>query len=147
MEIIKFAEATDQAIYQTGDTGVPLSETDAIVVLSPDVNPTSVISIGNNTQGTLYIDFTKGSLDGVEIKLYGSPYPNPSSTQWFSETEESSSSGVLNLNDISINITSNSKKMWHFPLGANRSYKITIKGLGTSNANSSLTLILSLRSN
>ncbi len=144
MQTIKFAEATDIAAYEFNP--VPTTETDAIVVKSVDVDNNSVISVGNNTQGSLYIDFTKGSLTSVSIKLYGSPYSNPTSTQWFPETEESSSSGVLTLNDLSISMTADGRKMWHFPLGANRSYKITVTGTGT-NTGSKIKLVLSLRSN
>jgi hypothetical protein len=145
MEVIKFAEATEQVSYTASP--VPTAETDAIIVKGADVDSSSVISVGNNTQGTLYIDFTKGSLTNCTIKLYGSPYGNPDNNQWFTETEESSSSGALTLNPISIVLTdTTAKKMWHFPLGANRAYKITVTGTGT-NTGSSIKLVLSLRSN
>jgi len=145
METIKFAEATDQATYTASP--VPTTETDAIIAKEVGADSTSVISVGNNTQGTLYIDFTKGSLTSCIIRLYGSPYANPTSGQWFTETEESSASGVLTINPISIVLTdTTAKKMWHFPLGANRSYKITVQGTGTATG-SSITLVLSLRSN
>jgi len=145
MEVIKFAEATERASYTASP--VPTIETDAIVVRGADVDSSSIISVGNNTQGTLFIDFTRGSLTNCTIKLYGSPYGNPDANQWFTETEESSSSGALTLNPISIVLTdSAARKMWHFPLGANRAYKITVQGNGT-NTGSSINLVLSLRSN
>jgi hypothetical protein len=145
MEVIKFAEATERASYTISP--VPTTETDAIIVKGADVDSSSVISVGNNTQGTLFIDFTKGSLTNCIIKLYGSPYGNPDTNQWFTETEEVSSSGALTLNPISIVLTdTTTKKMWHFPLGANRAYKITVTGTGT-NTGSSINLVLSLRSN
>jgi len=145
METIKFAEATDQATYTASP--VPTTETDAIIAKEVSADSTSVISVGNNTQGTLYIDFTKGSLTNCTIRLYGSPYANPTSEQWFIETEENSASGALTINPISIVLTDTiAKKMWHFPLGANRAYKITVQGTGTATG-SSIKLVLSLRSN
>jgi len=145
-QVVRFDSAIDLATYTTGAGTVPTSETDAIVIKDIDVDSGSIASIGGNTQGTLFIDFTKGSLTNVVIKFYGSYKGDPGSSDWFPETEESSSSGTLTLNNINITMTASGTKMWHFPIGACRAYKITVQGTGTATG-SSLKLYLGLRSN
>ena len=147
METIRYGSMDDLGTYTTGAGVVPLSETDAIIMKDIDVDATSVTSVGGNTQATLYIDFTKGSLTNVIIKFYGSYKGNPTASDWFTETDESDSSGTLTLNPLNITITDTTAlKMWHFPIGACRAYKITVTGTGTATS-SSLKLYCGLRSN
>lgn len=147
MEVMKFSPSVELATYTTGAGTVPTaSETDAITLLDVDADATSVASINSNTQATLFIDFTKGSLTNVIIKFYGSYLNNPTASDWFSETIESSSSGTITLTSINITLTANAKQMWHFPIGACRSYKVTVQGTGTATS-SSLKLYLGMRSN
>ena len=145
--VVRYASAGDVVTYTSPST-VSNTETDAIVLLDTDVLATSVASVGGNTQGTLYMNFTIGSLTTVTIRLYGSYLSNPTATDWFIETEESSSSGVLTLNNVGIVLTATTTvpKMWHFPIGACKAYKITIQSSGTITS-SSIFLAVALRSN
>lgn len=146
-QAIVFAPGQDQATYTTGTSTVPTSaETDAIIIQSPDYLSTTTASVENNTQGTLYIDFTKGSLTNVIIKVYGSHTGTPTSSDWFAETVESTSSGTATLYAFNITLTADAKVMYHIPLGANRAHKITVQGTGTATS-SSLKLYYNLRSN
>lgn len=144
MEVIRYGSTNETKTYSV--TPVPTSETDAIVLKDSDVDATSVISVGGNTQGTLFIKFTKGSLTNCVIKMYGSYLGNPTATDWYQESEESSSSGEITLNPLSIKLTADTVKTWHFPIGANRSYRITVTGTGTATS-SSLDLTVGLRNN
>jgi hypothetical protein len=145
-EVVRFASASDVATISYTDATIPTTEADAIVLLDTDVLATSVTSVGGNTQGTLFIDFTKGSLTSVTIKIYGSYMGNPTATDWYQETEETSSSGVLTLNPLSIVVTATSRYEWHFPIGALRAAKITVLTTGTVTS-SALKLSVGLRSN
>jgi len=131
-------------VYTAGN--VPASETDAIVIKDIDIDSTSVVSVGGNTQATLYIKFTKGTLTNCTIKLYGSYVGDPTAGDWYTETEEASSSGVLTLNPISIVLTGDLEAMWHFPIGACRAYKVTVSNTGTVTTGA-LSLAVALRSN
>jgi hypothetical protein len=145
-EVVRFASTGDVAAYASGTGTVPTSETDAIVCLDTDVLATSVISVGGNTQGTLYIDFTKGSLTNVTIKVYGAYLVNPGSSDWFQETQEADSSGVATLYPYSIVLGATTKVAWHFPIGAYRAVKVTVTGSGTQTSGI-LNLHLAVRSN
>jgi len=142
---IRFCSSCDMASFDSGGV-LATSETTAITVLDTDALSTSVVSIGGNTQGTLYIDFTKGSLTNVIIKIYGSYLGNPTSSDWFQETQESDSNGTATLYAYNITLTADAKLAWHFPLGAYRSLKITYTGTGTATS-SALKLYLGARSN
>jgi hypothetical protein len=148
MEIVKFPSSIEVATYESS----PVSnvEANAIVIREPDIDSSSTISVGSNTQGTLYIDFTKGNLTNAIIRLYGSYLNSGGSfgSEWFIETVEdtTSGSGDVSLYDMRIVLTSSCQRMFHFPLGACRMYKITVQGTG-DNAGSSIKLAVGLRNN
>jgi hypothetical protein len=146
MEYVKFSSAIEIASYDSAGTVPTVAETDAMVILESDVLATSVISAPANTQATLMVDFTVGSLTNVLIKFYGSYLQRPGSGDWFSETIETNSSGVLTITPINITMTGTTKAMWHFPIGACKAYKITVQGTGTATG-SSIKLYLGMRNN
>jgi hypothetical protein len=145
--VTRFASTGDIAAYASGTGTVPVIETAAITCLDTDVLATSVISVGGNTQGTLYIDFTKGSLTNVTIKVYGSYVGSPTSSDWYSETQEVDSTGTATLYAYQIVMADTTAKYaWHFPIGAYRALKITVTGSGTQTGGI-LNLHLGVRSN
>ena len=144
--VTRFASVGDVAAYASGTGTVPVTETTAITCLDTDVLATSIISVGGNTQGTLYIDFTLGSLTNCSIKVYGSYVGSPTSSNWFQETQEVDTAGVATLYPYSILMTGNTKVAWHFPIGAYRALKITATGSGTQTGGI-LNLHLGVRSN
>ena len=142
---IRFGSADDLKSYTL--TPLANAETDTIVLKDIDVSAGSVVSVGGNTQGTLYINYSHGSLTACVIKVYGSYVGDPGSGDWYTETDEADSSGVLTLNPLSIAIgNADFKGMWHFPIGAMRALKITTTTTGTVTS-SAITLNLALRSN
>jgi len=129
---------------------VPLTETDAVIIKPVAQDPLSVATIGGNSQGTLFIDFTKGSLTNVVIRMYGSYLPNPTDDDWYEETiekDDATTLGLVSLGGQEITLTSNCKYTYHFPIGAFQAYKITVQGTGTSNTGSTLKLNVALRVN
>jgi hypothetical protein len=149
-DVVRFSSTTDvKSVSYAAGTIPNASETAAIVLTDSDIDSASVVSVGGNTQATLFIDFVKDSLSNCTIKFYGAHKGNPTTgtaTDWFVETEESSSSGALTLNPVSIVMTASANTMWHFPIGACRAYKITVNSTGTAGS-SALKLTLGLRSN
>lgn len=146
MEIIKYASGIDVASGYTV-TPIPTVATTAFTVLDLDVDSTSVASVGGNTQATLYIDYTVGSLTSCDIIIYSSYVGNPADTDWYQETQESDSSGVATLYPFKITLGNADLKIdYHFPIGAVRAIKVAVQASGT-NTSSALTLNLGLRSN
>jgi hypothetical protein len=143
MDIIKFPSVVELVSYDS-DGVLPTSETTAIELKDDD--DSDVITAPSNTQATLFIDFTKGSLTNVIIKFYGSYLGSPTSDDYFSETIESSTTGTITLSNMNITLTATGKHMYHLPIGALRSYKITVTGTGTATS-SALKLYLGLRNN
>jgi hypothetical protein len=142
---IRYTSADDLASYAPSGT-VSNTETTALTVKDIDIDSDSVASIGGNTQGTLFINFTKGSLTNCTIRIYQSYLGNPDTGDWYQETSEADSSGALTLNPLTIVLTATAKLTWHFPIGAARATKVTVQSLGTVTA-SNIKLYLSLRSN
>jgi hypothetical protein len=129
---------------------VPLTETDAVIIKPVAQDPTSAATIGGNSQGTLFIDFTKGNLANVVIRMYGSYLPDPTKNDWYEETiekDDATNLGLVSLGGQEITLTSNCKYTYHFPIGAFQAYKITVQGTGASNTGSSLKLNVALRIN
>lgn len=147
MEIVKFPSTVELGTAYSATIGtIPTSETTAITLMDIDADATSVAAVGSNTQATLYIDFTKGSLTNIIIKFYGSHVSKPTSADWFTETIESNTAGVITLADMNITLTATDKCMWHFPIGACKAYKITVTGTGTQTGGI-LKLVAGLRNN
>ena len=155
-QTVRFASTNDiaSASYVAG-TIPNASETTAILINDIETYPGSstntaiVGGVGGNTQATLFIDFTLSSLTNCTIKFYGSYKGDAvaaTATDWFVETEEASTTGTLTLSPVSIVMTGSLNGMWHFPMGACRSYKITVNSTGTAGT-SALKLTLGLRSN
>lgn len=146
MQTVKFAKAQSSKAYASAGT-VPTSETDAIILAEVEYATTpNCVDASDNTQATLYIDFTKGSLTNVLIKIYGSPVSSPAAADWYTETTEASSSGAITLYPLILTLTATTKSTWHFPIGANRGLKVTVTGTGTATS-SELNLRLNLRNN
>jgi hypothetical protein len=165
LTVTRFGSAIDlktATFNATQIAAMSAAETDAIVLLDVDVttasgvtNPSpNVTSVGGNTQATLYMNFTLGSLTNVVIKFYGSYFPNPTATQWFSESDAADSTGTLSLSQLNITLTASTPTvesnaggyMFHFPIGACRAYKITVTPTGTATG-SALSLAVGMRSN
>jgi hypothetical protein len=152
-DTIRFASTLDLKTYSADATAIAAmnyTETTAIVLKDVDIDQSYVTSVGGNTQGTLYINFTKGSLTSMDIYFYGGYEGNPdaaSAAGWFSESDETDTSGVLALNQLSIHLTADNKMMFHFPIGACRAYKITVKPSGTATTGAAISLAVGLRSN
>ena len=130
-------------------TPVPTAETDAILIKPVGVDSASVADIGGNTQGTLFIDFTIGSLDKVIIRTYGSYKNNPGADDWHQEViekDDATTLGLVTLGVQYIELSADAKIAYHFPIGAFKSFKITIEGSGTA-TNSVLVLNCSLKVN
>lgn len=138
--VIEFKE------YTTGEGTVPTSETDALVFQSVDYESGSVVSVAGNTQLSLYIDFTKGSLTNCELIVYLSHKGSPGALDWYQESVESESTGVLTITPMKIVMTASTKAVWHNPIGSAYAVKITVKGNGTVTG-SSLKLKGALRVN
>lgn len=136
MTVVRYPSTIEFKEYTTGGGTVPLTETDALVFKSADYEGTSVVSVAGNTQLSLYIDFTKGSLTNVEIIPYLSHEGDPGASDWFQETVESETSGVITLNPMKIVLTSDAKIVWHNPIGAAKAVKITVKGTGVATGSS-----------
>ena len=152
---IRFSSAIDQKTVSLSGAQIPLTETDELIVTDIDVQAIAggnmgqneVASVGGNTQGTLYMDVTMGSLTSIVIKPYGSYKGLPASAgDWFMETDETDSSGNLTLNQLQITITQSGRYMFHFPIGACRANKFTVAGAGATTG-AVLNLAVGLRSN
>lgn len=152
METVEFSSSMSLKTYSADATAIAAmssGETAAITLVDNDIDQTKVVSVGGNTQATLYIDFTKGSLTSMDIYFYGSYEGNPDASGaegWFSESDDTDNSGVLTLNQLSIHMTATTKMMFHFPIGACRAYKITVKPTGTTTS-SAILLAVGMRSN
>lgn len=148
MEIVKFPSTIELGTQYSvlAATGVANTETDAIVIKDLDVNSAVVAGVGSNTQASLFIDFTKGSLTSVTLKVYGSYIGNPTAADWYQEVVETDTSGVATLDPFSIVISATSKLVYHFPIGSYRAVKITVGSTGTI-TNSAIKLNLALRNN
>ena len=83
---------------------IPTAETDAIKIIPPDKDPTSVAEISGNTQGTLYIKYNQGSLTSTTIKVYDAYKGLPGATDWYQELVEvdSTTTGVATMLPFSI---------------------------------------------
>lgn len=125
---------------------VPTSETDAITIKNPHIDSASVADIATNTQATLLIKFTIGSLTNVKIRVYGSHLENPTATDWYQEVIETDASGVATLDKQVITLAASTTIAYHKLVGAYKAYKVTVEGTGTA-TNSTLTLNLALRVN
>jgi len=149
MQVISYPSSVELGTTYTVTPVPTAAETDAIIIKPRSSDSTSVADIGGNTQGTLYIDFTKGSLTSLTIKTYGSLKNDPGAGDWYIETiekDDDTTLGKITLGEQYITLTATGKLAWHFPIGAFRSYKITIQGVGTA-TNSALTLDCSLKVN
>lgn len=144
-EIIKFPSVVELPT-QYGAVIVPTAETTAITLKALDVDSTSVAEVGSNTQGTLYIDFTKGSLTNVAIKFYGSYVADPGTNDWYQEVVETDATGVATLDAFSIVLTATARVAYHIPLGAYKAFKVTVTGSGTATG-SSIKLNFGMRNN
>src|SRR6185436_20243957 len=144
--IVSFPESTEVATpyVVAAATGIANTETDAITILNLDADQTTVASIGSNTQATMYIKFTKGSLTSTTIRIYGSYLRIPTSADWYQEVVETDSTGVATLDPFSIVISSTAQIAYHFPIGAYKALKITVASTGTI-TNSAITLNVGLR--
>jgi len=148
MTIITYPSATELGTEYTV-TPVPTDETDAIIIKPASVDSSSVADVGGNTQGTLFINFTKGSLTKVTIKTYGSYKNNPGASDWYQEViekDDATTLGKVTLGKQYIELDASTKIAYHFPLGAFKSFKVTVQGTGTA-SNSSLTLNAALKVN
>jgi hypothetical protein len=146
MHVVRFG-STDDVPVAFNVTLVPTVETDAIVIIPPDKDPTSVAEVGGNTQGTLYISFNQGSLTSLNIRLYDSYKGLPASAaDWYQEVIESDANGTATLFPMVITLTASAQVAWHFPIGAAQAMKVTVQGTG-SNAGATLGLHIALRSN
>jgi hypothetical protein len=154
-QTVRFASTNDIASVSYTATTIPTTETAAIVINDIETYPGSstntaiVGGVGGNTQATLFIDFTLGTATNCIIKFYGSYKGDAvaaTATDWFIETEEASTTGTLTLYPVSVVLTAGVNEMWHFPIGACRSYKVTVTTTGTVTS-SALKLTLGLRSN
>lgn len=128
---------------------VPTVETDAILIKSVPIDSASSATISGNSQGTLFIDFTKGSLTNVVIRMYGSYKANPGDNDWYEETiekDDPTTLGLVSLGGQEIVLTNNCKFTYHFPIGAFQAYKITVSGTGNATG-SKITLNCALRVN
>jgi len=146
---ITYPSSIEQAKEYDGNP-VPLTETDAVVIKPVSQDPTSAATIGGNSQGTLFINFQKGSLTNVVIRMYGSYLPNPTDNDWYEETiekDDTTTLGLVTLGGQQITLTNDCKYTYHFPIGAFQAYKITVQGTGSSNTGSSLKLNVALRIN
>ena len=148
MMIVTYPSSTELG-KEYSITPVPTAETDAILIKPVGVDSASAADIGGNTQGTLFINFTKGSLDKITIRTYGSYKNNPSAGDWHQEViekDDTTTLGLVTLGVQYIEISATAKIAYHFPVGAFRSYKITIQGTGTATG-SVLVLNCSLKVN
>ena len=155
METVKFSDSIDLKVTVYAASAIPTSQTDAVVLKDIDIstattsaqNSPNMTSVGGNTQGTLYIDFVKGTGGNLTLTPYLGYEGNPDAVGaegWFQESDDSDASGVLTLNGLSIVITADCKKTFHFPIGAARAYKWTASA---SAGSGSLLLAVGLRSN
>jgi hypothetical protein len=154
-QVVRFGSSNDIVSVAYTAATIPTTEAAAIVINDIETYPGSSTNtaiaggVGGNTQATLFIDFTKDTLTNCLIKFYGSYKGDAvaaTAADWFSETEETSTTGTLTLNPINITLTASASDMWHFPMGACRSYKITVTTTGAIGT-AALKLTLGLRSN
>lgn len=119
---------------------IPNTETEVITLLAPDLDSTSVVSPNGNTQATLWLDFTKGSVTSATFKIYSTL----DGVNWYNEQlVTAGSAGAVTLDDINFTLTTTAKKIYHFPIGAIRGLRVTAQSVGTttgSSINCSITL-------
>ena len=145
IQTVKYSAATD--IVQYPSTILVNAETDVIVVT--DIESGGNGYVPSNTQCTLFVDFTKGSLTNCSLKIYGSYKGNAvaaTATDWFQEVVESDTTGVGTLDPNSLLMTASQRIAYHFPIGAYRSIKISATSTGTVTS-SALALTLGFRTN
>ena len=147
MQVVRFyssIEVKESAAY----TPVANAETDLLTVWSPDYQPLFPVSVGGNTQATLNLDFTLGSLTNGKFKIYGTPDPinRVGGVRWFPVTVATYTGGVAVLDDLVITFTANAVKGYEFGVGAWKGVKVTAASTGTVTS-SSATATLSFRTN
>ena len=152
MEQIIYTSAVQNGNLYTA-TPIPTTETDAVFLYALEASPMTAAEPVGNSQGTLFINYNQGSLTSCDIRIYGSYKYLPTTGQWYSETVEADTGGSAALSAFFIHLTasatgtgSNSPLMYHFPIGAVRSLKVTVIGNGTASS-SSLTLNVGVRVN
>ena len=147
--VITYPSCTELAKEYTVTPLPTVAETDAILIKSVPIDSTSAAEISGNSQGTLFIKFTLGSLTNVIIRMWGSYKADPSATDWYEETiekDDTTTLGLMSLGGQEITLTANCAFAYHFPIGAFQAYKITVQGTGTA-TNSAITLNCALRVN
>lgn len=124
------------------------AETTIMEIWSPDYEPLVPASTGGNTQATLDIAFTLGSLTSAGFKIYGTPdtYNRVGGVRWFPVTVATYTAGVAVLDDLVITLTASGNKSFNFGIGAWRALRVTALSTGTTTG-SSAGVILSLRTN
>lgn len=146
---VTYPSAPEKAAQYDSAGVVSNSETNAIVLQPLSADAAELAQPGGNTQGTLYIDFTKGSLTKVQIRLYGSYKTNPgaaTAADWFQETVETDTAGVATLDLFVIELTATARIAYHFPIGAYSALKWTVQSVGTTTS-SAIKLDCCLRTN
>lgn len=146
MHVVRYG-STDDLSNNYSVTIVPSAETDAVVLIAPDKVPTSVVEPGGNTQGTLYVAFTPGSLSAAIIRIYDAYIgQSDGTTLWFQETIESDTLGVATLYPYEIVLTASSNISYSFPIPAVQAMKFTVQASGTTTG-SAIKLTVAMRSN
>ena len=149
MQVVRFYSSiepkeTDPAVYAP----VANTETDLFQVWSPDYQPLVPVSVGGNTQATLNIAFTKGSLTNASFKIYGTPdeINRAGGVRWFPVTVATYTAGVAVLDDLVILLAASGNKSYEFGVGAWKGIRVTAQSSGTVTG-SEAEVILSFRTN
>lgn len=129
-------------------TPVANAETEVLQVWSQDYQEGFPVSVGGNTQATLNLDFTLGSLTNATVKVYGTPdkIDRVGGVRWYPVTVATYTAGVAALDDLQIRLTATGKKAYEFGVGAWKGIRVTALSSGTV-TNSALDTLLSFRTN
>jgi hypothetical protein len=142
MQVVRFYSSVELKKIDPQYTPVLNAETTVLEVSSPDYAPLVPASVGGNTQATLNIDFTLGSLTSADIKIYGTP----DLVTYYPVTVATYTAGVAVLDDLSIHFTATGRKAYEFGVGAWKGIRITALSVGTVTS-SRLDVTLSFRTN
>ena len=148
MQVVRFYSSIESKENTPVYTPVANAETDVLTVWSPDYEGAFPVSVGGNTQATLNIDFTLGSLTNASVKIYGTPdqINRAGGVRWYPVTVATYTAGVAVIDDLQLRLTATGKKEFEFGVGAWKGVKITALSSGTVTT-SALSVVLSFRTN
>jgi hypothetical protein len=149
---IRYPATVDLLPSYTGAT-TTLSKTEyaAITCLATDVIITNDAEVQADSQLTLYVNYTKGTEDGIKIRFYNAHVKSPAtfpSTDWYQETIESDTLGVATLYPFEIDLAATSGCIsYDLPVSATVAFLVSVQAYGAGATTGTLTMTLAARTN